>query len=508
MTTLYNTVREIRNRFPGKAAVVGDYSDLTYDELLLRSDILAADIRRHAARPKDRICIVHGSGVNLVASVLASLQTGCYAVPLDPRDCHRLSSERTANGRPPLVITDTETLAATEELRTHPKDALIVMEMTELRRDLHHEELAAERQRSPFSENNGGIAFYPRGERHNSRGIAYDANLISRLIDLQVEQSDLRNGLREYIAATLPYHFSLLQLLTCLAEGGTAILSPDGASAPELTKRIYQNRCNALAVPMDVLRHYVKDTESLPESTAAQIRLITVHDPSLTVSEKKLILKRFPNAHLRLLFGIPEAPLISWIDYRTAPDRMRTIGRPVDLAEVRVVDDHGRQSRRAEAGEIVVRGKLLASAYLDGTGLHPLLAEGVEEFRTGDIVHTDAKGYLAYVGRKEELITRGHRKIAPQQIEEQLREVYPQCEICVVGIPDPEGGIGEVPVLCYSARNGEMIIPSELTTLLSRHLDRTLIPRVVFRIPSFPRVENRISRHELKNMILAGDYVS
>ncbi len=507
MTTLTSIIREYRNRFPGKAAVVGDHADLTYDEIFVRSEILASALKRHAARPKDRIFIVHRSDINLVASLLASLQTGCYAVPINPRDCHVLAEEHTSGGRAPLVITDTETLAETEMLRNHPKDALIVVEMTELRRDFHRHELAAERQTTTESDT-GGIAFYARGDRDHNRGIVYDESLISRLIDLQVEQSELRNGLREYIASTLPYHFSLLQLLTCLAEGGTVILSAEGAGASELTKRIDQNRCNALAVPIDTLRRYMKDTAALPEQAAAQIRLITVDDPSIPVSEKKLILKRFPNAHLRLLYGIPEAPLISWIDYRTQPDRMRTIGRPADSDEVRVLGDDGHPSRRDEAGEVVVRGKLLASAYFDHNGLQPLLPEGTEEFRTGDIVHADAKGYLSYVGRKEDIITRGHHKIALQEIEEQLRAVYPECDICVVGIPDPEGGSGQIPVLCYSARNGEMIMPSQLSTILSRRIDRTLIPRVVFRIPAFPRVENRISRHELKNMILAGDYVS
>ncbi len=505
---LYSTIYEMRNRFPGKAALLGDRIDLTYDEIFNRSDALAAGLRRHGARSKSRVFIVHQSGVNLLPSVLAALQAGCYAIPVDPRDSISLAVEKNAGRNLPLVITDTATLAVTQELHTYPKDALVILEVTELRRDRAEQDLKAERRRTPGPLESGAIVFRDRETAGKTGGIVYDDDLLIRLMSMQAEQDELRKGLREYIPSTLLHAFPFLQLLACMSAGGTAIVSEEEPNAANLTARVNQNRCNALAVPMETLRQYMEDTEALPASIAAQIRLITVDDPSLSVTEKKRILKRFPNAHLRLIYGRSEAPLVSWIDYRTQHERIQTIGRPADPEEVLVRDDRGHQPRRGEAGEIVVRGKSLASGYLLGDERAPLLPAGAVEFRTGDIGFVDAKGYLCYLGRKDEIITRGHRKIAPQQIEEQLREAYPECEICVIGIPAPEGESGEIPVLCYSAKNGETIIPSQLSAILSKRIDRTLIPRVVFRIASLPRTANGISRHALKNMILEGSSIT
>jgi acyl-CoA synthetase (AMP-forming)/AMP-acid ligase II len=75
-----------------------------------------------------------------------------------------------------------------------------------------------------------------------------------------------------------------------------------------------------------------------------------------------------------------------------------------------------------------------------------------------------------------------------------------------VGVPDPEGILGEIPVLCYAAKDGKTITPSGLSQVLSTRLDGNKIPRVVYRVESLPRTENaRMLRSELRKKIIAGN---
>jgi acyl-CoA synthetase (AMP-forming)/AMP-acid ligase II len=96
-------------------------------------------------------------------------------------------------------------------------------------------------------------------------------------------------------------------------------------------------------------------------------------------------------------------------------------------------------------------------------------------------------------------------KISPLEVEKKIREVYPDTEVCVVGVPDPRGAVGEILVLCYKARDGKTISPSDLSRTLSTSLDRNKIPRIVYRISDLPKAENtKVMRRELRQKIIAG----
>ena len=98
----------------------------------------------------------------------------------------------------------------------------------------------------------------------------------------------------------------------------------------------------------------------------------------------------------------------------------------------------------------------------------------------------------------------GGLKISPVEVEEKIHEIYPDIEICVVGLPDPAGIVGEIPVLCCIADNGKKIISSELSSSLSSRLEKDKIPRIVYRVDRFPRINNVIARQELRRQLIEG----
>jgi long-chain acyl-CoA synthetase len=101
--------------------------------------------------------------------------------------------------------------------------------------------------------------------------------------------------------------------------------------------------------------------------------------------------------------------------------RIGTVGKVLPNLEVRIAPD----------GEILVRGPSIFKAYWN----RPEETRNAFEdgwFKTGDIGHIDADGYLSVTDRKKELIkTSGGKFIAPQPIESSLK-LYPLVGTAVV----------------------------------------------------------------------------
>ncbi|MEU7847484.1 long-chain fatty acid--CoA ligase [Micromonospora parva] len=102
--------------------------------------------------------------------------------------------------------------------------------------------------------------------------------------------------------------------------------------------------------------------------------------------------------------------------------RIGTVGRPLPGVTIRIEDD----------GEILISGELIFQGYWrnETATAETISADGW--FRTGDLGHLDADGYLSITGRKKELIvTAGGKNVAPAVLEDLVR-AHPLISQCVV----------------------------------------------------------------------------
>jgi fatty-acyl-CoA synthase len=122
-----------------------------------------------------------------------------------------------------------------------------------------------------------------------------------------------------------------------------------------------------------------------------------------------------------------------------APVRMETFGRPLAGMDLRIVDpESGRALGVGETGEILVRGPTLMEGYLGVPRSATFDEAGF--FRTGDLGHFDAAGYLHFTGRLKDVVKTAGVNVAASEVEAALCRHPAVRAAHVVGVPHPTRG--------------------------------------------------------------------
>ena len=104
--------------------------------------------------------------------------------------------------------------------------------------------------------------------------------------------------------------------------------------------------------------------------------------------------------------------------------RMGTVGRPLPNVELKLAED----------GELLVRGPSVFPGYWQKPAATAECFDQDGWFRTGDIAHFDADGYLSITDRKKEMLkTSGGKMVAPQPIENKLKNNVLVAEAALIG---------------------------------------------------------------------------
>jgi long-chain acyl-CoA synthetase len=113
-----------------------------------------------------------------------------------------------------------------------------------------------------------------------------------------------------------------------------------------------------------------------------------------------------------------------------------SVGRPVPCAEVRIVDDAGRDVAPGETGEIWIRGPMVVPGYWDNAAA---TASAISEgwWHSGDVGRLDADGFLQVLDRLKDLINRGGYKVYSSEVEAVLAQHPAVLEAAIVARPCP-----------------------------------------------------------------------
>jgi malonyl-CoA/methylmalonyl-CoA synthetase len=181
-----------------------------------------------------------------------------------------------------------------------------------------------------------------------------------------------------------------------------------------------------------------------------------------------------------------------------------TVGPPLPIVELRLVDDAGAPippGDPAAIGEVQVRGASMFDGYLHQPEATAAAHASGGWFRTGDVASIRADGSVRILGRKaSDLIKSGGYRIGAGEIETCLLDHPAVAEVAVTGEPDAD--LGERIVAWVVPRPGAPAEAEELIAHVAAALAPHKRPREVRFLAELPRTPlGKVLKRDLRGTL-------
>ena len=487
----------LATRAPNAVALTYKGQSWTYQELDQEANQLAHYLQNLGVGPDTIVGISVDRSANLVKGLLAILKAGGAYLPLDAN----LPAERLD-----YIIKDTGMLVVltgkSEQWKLASAGVLGRMQVINLDSDGEAiSQESTERLPQRATRDNLAYAMYTSGSTGHPKGVAITHGNILRLVyQAQFANLDARQSIAQF--APVSFDASTLEIWGSLLNGGRLVVFPgDLSSFAEFGSFLQKNEITTLWLTAGLFHKIVEDELHV----LAPIRQLLAGGDVLSPAAVGTVLQLLPDCEVINGYGPTETTTFACcFNARSAQWETNVpIGKPINLTEVYVLDEHIQQAPAGVVGELYIGGEGLGRGYLNRPDLtaerfvpdpfsqHP----GERLYRTGDLVKYREDGNLEFCGRADDQVKiRGFRIELPEIEAALLRQ--PQISEAAVIVSDQAG---EKEIVAYMVlEQGTEATMLELREGLKNQLPEYMVPAKFIRLEKLPLTKNgKVDRAKL-----------
>jgi fatty-acyl-CoA synthase len=250
-------------------------------------------------------------------------------------------------------------------------------------------------------------------------------------------------GERALVTTPLYHAAGINRIVNAAVKGGTVVLMAhfEAEAFVETLERERINSCNMVPAIMQSL----VDMPGIEKRRFDALKVIYYGAAPIGVPLLRRALEVF-RCDLVQGYGLTEATggfvYLNEVDHARAlageDHLLRSTGRAV-LADVRIVDDDGRDLGVDEPGELLVRGPNVMKGYWrNPDATKQAVRDGW--LHSGDVARIDAEGYVYLCDRLKDMVVSGGTNIYPREVEAVLQEHPAIVDVAVIGVPDAKWG--------------------------------------------------------------------
>jgi fatty-acyl-CoA synthase len=289
-------------------------------------------------------------------------------------------------------------------------------------------------------------------------------------------------GARETVIVAPPlFHGTgLLIALLTIGLGSKLVLRRRFDPATFLDDIERQRATGVCVVPVMLQRVLALGEEEIRKRDVSSLRVIFCAGAQLP-AEVALQTMDLLGDKIYNLYGSTEvsvATLATPADIRAAPT---SVGKPALGAQVKILDERGRELPQGQTGRIFVGTTTPFEGYTGGQ--HKEIIDGL--MSTGDVGHFDPDGRLYIDGRDDEMIVSGGENVFPREVEELLITHPEVADVAVIGVEDQEFG-QRLKAFVVTADSGP-VTEDDLKAFVKDNLARYKVPREVEFVEEIPR---------------------
>jgi long-chain acyl-CoA synthetase len=499
--SLANYLRQSREQFPNKVALIYGDRSWTYQEFDQITDQIAAALVEQGIQIGDRIALHLPNCPELVLSYFACFKLGAIAVPLVPLFKGAELEYILNHCEAKVCISHPAVFGEVQSVRptlTYLQQVFLVGGMGDFpavqpfAQLLKPLELPTDSIQQ-VSEDAIAAILYTSGTTARPKGVTHTHQTLQNTVAYNIEWINLNNQdiLVGGLALVHIFGFSL-QLLTSVMVGATLVILPN--REPETLLQALQHHRATRLYGLPVLYHQLVNHPEVTKYDLSSLTACFVGGDGVAISLHERF-KQLVGIELTEGCGMTEV-----IPYSMNPPygekRLGSIGKAMIGMTLRIVDEHGNDLAPGKVGEIWVKGTATMIGYWNNP---EATAATLEEgwMKTGDLGYVDTDGYYWFVSRKKEIIVRGGSNISPLEVESVLYQHPAVREAGVIGVPDSEWG--EVVHAYVAVRDGIRVDEITLKTFVGERLSAHKVPAAIAFLPELPKgLTGKIHRKTLK----------
>ncbi len=449
-TSLFAMFEASVARAPDAEVVVCDGQRWSYRQCDLASRRLARRLAARGVRSGDRIVMLIDNRPEFIVTLLALQRLGAIAVPVGVREqrpgLEYIMGQCGATGvvvdsalvarlpEPDQTVLHTSAAAATAAMvRMVIGDGGDAVSMVTL---LCGEETVDDWPAAEVAETDTAVILYTSGTTGNPKGaMLTQRNIVHSCMHyeacMRLQASD-----RSALAVPASHVTGLIaSIASMLKVGGAIIITPPFKAESFIATLAAERVTHTLTVP--AIYNLCLLHPSFASADLSAWRIGGYGGAPMPVATIDALTERLPRLTLLNAYGSTEATSpATMMPTGQTRDHADSVGVVLPAADIRVMDDAGRELPAGETGELWIAGPMVVPGYWNNPEA-TAAAFTAGYWHSGDLGSIDDEGYVRVFDRKKDMLNRGGFKIYSVEVENVLMAWPGMVEAAIVGRPCP-----------------------------------------------------------------------
>jgi len=410
-------------------------ADFTLADLSAWVDRLVVELQSDGVRAGDRVLIVAENCPEHVALILACSKVGAWSCGVNARMSRGEVSLFVQKADPRVMYFTSEVSTAA---RAHAQEAAARGSvLTGLQRSAVRMHAVAEE--GELAQRVAAIIF-TSGTTGTPKGVLVSHQGLLKFGCVSTESRQLTQADRSYAYLPMTHIFGLGTVLMASLYARAALVMRSAFDPADVFNALAEGGVTQLQGPPAMFTRLLAwlDTQGIEHPVCPDLRYVYTGAAPLDLKLKRAVEHRFSKP-LHHGYGLSEYAGALCLGLLNVARDDTSAGYLVDGAELRIVNEQGRDATTDERGEIWMRGVGLMPGYFRDVAATSQVMRDGGWYASGDIGYLDETGALFVVGRLKEMIIRSGFNVYPGEVESVLAQFPGVQRAAVVGRPVSDG---------------------------------------------------------------------